>query len=56
MSLALGLCHVSTLKEEKHQSCQEYLQGSDYNECPWNLNWLRREVRSLEVIDNEEKC
>lgn len=45
---------MSTMKEEEHQGSQKYLQGTDYNECPWNVNWLKREVKT-EVISDEKE-
>lgn len=43
---------MSTLKEGKYR-LSEYLQRIDYDECPRNQNWLREEVRTVKMIDNE---
>lgn len=44
---------MSTMKEKNMKVVESICKGSDYSACTCNLNWLRREVRILEVIDNE---
>lgn len=51
--ISIGTLPYEYTKGRKVSFVKSNLQRIDYNECPRNQNWLRREVRTVKVIDNE---